>query len=250
MGNGTSHTSRKQFQIGRYQTIPVTLADGSVAYLLLDNKGRVINILMAKDASGNVVDLRVDSVGRVVSRLTSVDGSANILDVLLDSGGRIVSLLSAQNDNETVDLLRVDSSRSLHTTHSSDLMNISVVTPGVAYANGTNALCLAAPTAETYEIEIVSVWISAKAAGDFYLVVDNLGVTPRSTTNNTFDLVGIKGDGVTDTCDVVWGAFFAAQGRGATGGEYHTDCGLSNELYLIAPNVDYNIVVAWLNEIP
>jgi len=188
--------------IGRYLTTPVTLADGTIGYILTDSQGRVVN------------------------------------------------LLSARNDDGDTDLLRVDSSRSLHTTHSSDLMNIAVTAPGVAYANGVNALCIAAPTDETYELELVSVWIAAKAAGDFYLVADNLGVTPGSTTVNAFDLVGIKGDGVTDTADVVWAAFFAAQGRGATGGEYHTDCGLANELYLIAPAIDYNIVIAWLNEIP
>ena len=187
--------------IGKYRTVPVDLADGGVGYILLDRKGRVIN------------------------------------------------LLSARDDDEDAILLKVDSNESLHTTHSQSLKSLAVTSPGVAYANGVNALCLAKP-ASGREVEIVSLWIAAKAASDFYLVCSELGVDPGSTTNHTFDLVGIKGDGVTDTSDVVWAAFFAAQGRGATGGEYHFDGGLNCEIYLIAPDVDYSLVLTWLEEIP
>ena len=169
--------------------------------------------------------------------------------ILLDRNGRVVNLLTAREDNEDVQFLTTDSNSSLHTTHSQSLKSVAVTSPGVAYANGVNALCLVSPVSGR-EVEIVSLWMAAKAAGDFYLVVKNLGLSPGDTTNNAFDLVGIKGDGVTDTSDVIWAAFFAAQGRGATGGEYHFDCGCDCELYLIAPDIDYNIVVSWLEEVP
>ncbi len=169
--------------------------------------------------------------------------------ILLDRQGRVVNLISARDDNEDAILLTVDSNESLHTTHSQNLKSMAVTSPGIAYANGVNALCLANPP-EGYEIEIVSLWIAAKAASDFYLVCSELGVDPGSTTNYTFDLVGVKGDGITDTSDAIWAAFFAAQGRGATGGEYHFDGGLNCEIYLIAPDVDYSFVITWLEEIP
>ena len=198
MGGETSHTTKL---VGKYRSIPIDLADGGVGYILLDSKGRVVN------------------------------------------------LLTARNDNADATFLTVDSNSSLHTTHSQSLQSISVTSPGVAYANGVNALCLANPESGR-EIEILSLWIAAKAAGDFFLVASELGVDPGSTSNHTFDLIGIKGDGVTDTSDVIWAAFFAAQGRGATGGEYHFDCGGDRELYLIAPNIDYSIVITWLEETP
>ena len=204
MGRGTSHTTPKAVEdslVGKYSKVPITLADGKLEYLLLDNKGRVIN------------------------------------------------LLTARNDDNDATVLTVDSNSSLHTTPSQNLKSVAVTSPGVAYANGVNALCLVSP-ASGREVEIVSLWIAAKAAGDFYLVVDELGVSPGSTTANIFDLVGIKGDGVTDTSDVIWAAFFAAQGRGATGGEHHFDCGLNCEIYLIAPDIDYSFVITWLEEIP
>ena len=198
MGGETSHTTKL---VGKYRSIPIDLADGGVGYILLDKKGRMINLIAARD------------------------------------------------DNSDAVLLTVDSNRSLHTTHSQSLQSISVTSPGVAYANGVNALCLANPESGR-EIEILSLWIAAKAAGDFYLVCAELGVAPGSTTNHTFDLIGIKGDGITDTSDVTWAAFFAAQGRGATGGEYHFDGGVNCEIYLIAPDIDYNFVITWLEEIP
>ncbi len=198
MGGETSHTTKL---VGKYRSIPIDLADGGVGYILLDSKGRVVN------------------------------------------------LLTARNDNADATFLTVDSNSSLHTTHSQSLQSISVTSPGVAYANGVNALCLANPESGR-EIEILSLWIAAKAAGDFYLVCAELGVAPGSTTNHTFDLIGIKGDGITDTSDVIWSAFFAAQGRGATGGEYHFDGGVNCEIYLIAPDIDYNFVITWLEEIP
>ncbi len=169
--------------------------------------------------------------------------------ILLDRQGRVINLLSARDDNAEAVLLTVDSNSSLHTTHSQSLQSLAVISPGVAYANGVNVLCLAQPESGK-EIEILSLWIAAKAAGDFYLVCAELGVNPGSTTNHTFDLIGLKGDGVTDTSDAIWAAFFAAQGRGATGGEYHFDSGLNCEIYLIAPNVDYSLVVTWLEEVP
>ena len=204
MGRGTSHTTPKAVEdslVGKYSKVPITLADGELEYLLLDSKGRVVN------------------------------------------------LLTARNDNADATFLTVDSNSSLHTTHSQSLKSVAVTSPGVAYANGVNALCLVSP-ASGREVEIVALWIAAKAAGDFYLVVKNLGVSPGITTDYTFDLVGIKGDGVTDTSDVIWAAFFAAQGRGATGGEYHFDCGCDCELYLIAPDIEYSIVITWLEETP
>ncbi len=201
MVGGTSHTSPPINLVGKYRSVPITLADGETGYLLLDSQGRIINLLTARD------------------------------------------------DNEDTDFLTVDSNRSLHTTHSQGLHSVAVTSPGVAYANSVNAICLANP-ASGREIEIVSLWIAAKAAGDFYLVCAELGVSPGSTTNHVFDLIGIKGDGVTDTSDVIWAAFFAAQGRGATGGEYHFDGGMNCEVYLLAPNIDYSFVITWLEEIP
>ena len=205
----TSHTTRPETaadpgveKVGQYQATPVTLPDGSITYLITDEKGHPISVIAGVNDDGAVQKLSVDGLGN------------------------------------------------LHMTHAHALKSLSVVSPGVAYANGVNALCLDAPPDETREIEIVSIWISAKAAGDFYIVTRDLDVDPGSTSNYTFDLVGVRGDGVTDTSDVVWASFFAAQGRGATGGEYHFDCGAGREIYLIAPDIDYNLVISWLDERP
>jgi len=85
-------------------------------------------------------------------------------------------------------------------------------------------------------------------AGDLYLVADNLGNLPRTTTTNTFDLVGIKGDYVTSTSDVVWASFLGNTGKGDTGGDFHFDLTAGKELYLIAPDITYNLVVTWIQE--
>lgn len=191
----------------------------------------------------------VEKVGQYqATPVTLPDGSVTFL--ITDSKGYLISVIAGVNNDGEVQKLSVDGLGNLHMTHAHSLQSLSVVTPGVAYANGVNALCLAAPPDETREIEIVSIWISAKAAGDFYIVTRDLDVDPGSTSAYAFDLIGIRGDGVTDTSDVVWASFFAAQGRGATAGEYHFDCGAGREIYLIAPNIDYNIVLNWLEERP
>lgn len=194
-------------------------------------------------------DPGVEKVGQYqATPVTLPDGSITYL--ITDSKGYLISVMSGVNDDGEVQKLTLDGLGNLHITHAHALKSLSVVTPGVAYANGVNALCVAAPPDETREIEIVSIWISAKAAGDFYIVTRDLDIDPGSTTNYTFDLVGIRGDGVTATSDVVWAAFFAAQGRGTTAGEFHFDCGAGREIYLIAPDIDYNVVVGWLDERP
>lgn len=169
--------------------------------------------------------------------------------LLIDAQGRVLNLLVARDDNEDPQLLKSDTERNLHITHAHNIKSVSVTSPGVAYVNGTNALCLVAPTSNR-EVEIVSVRISTKAAGDFYICARNLGNSLGDTTTYTFDLSGIKGDGVTDTCDCIWAMLLTAAGRGATGGEYVFDCGCDCELYLIAPDVDYSLTVSWLIEVP
>ena len=193
-----SHTTGSP-ERGKYQVTPLLLADGSVAYLLLDDYGR-----------------------------------------------QIVRPKTINHQDEIVDL-QSDHYANLHVTHAKNLRSITVTSPGVEYANGVNALCIATPEDPEHELELLGVYLSTKTAGDFYLVADNLGLSPGETTGNTFDLVGIYGDGVTNTCDVLWAAFLANNARGVTGGDFHEDLGLDVELYLIAPNVSYTITVMWMD---
>ena len=192
------HTTGKP-ERGKYVATPLLLADGSVAYLLLDNYGR-----------------------------------------------QIVRPKTINHQDEVVDF-QSDHYANLHVTHAKNLSSVTVTSPGVEYANGVNALCIATPEDPEHELELLGVYLSTKTAGDFYLVADNLGLSPGETTGNTFDLVGIYGDGVTNTCDVLWAAFLANNARGVTGGDFHEDLGLDVELYLIAPNVTYTITVMWMD---
>ena len=203
-----SSTSKAVFA-GKYQATPVTLSDGSIAYILLDDKGRIY------------------------ARIAGVDDTTDTLHTI--ETGNVVSLDGIRH-------------YAIRTAHSHGLNSISVTSPGLAYANGANSLCLAAPTAETLSVEVENVYISAKAVGDFYLVVGNLDVAIGATTANVFDLVGINGVGVVNTSDVVWAFFNAAAGKGAAAGAMHFDLTVGHELYLIAPNIAYNIVVTWIQE--
>ena len=169
--------------------------------------------------------------------------------VLLDEKGRTLSLVQIIDDEGNLTTLKSDHQGNLHVTHAHNIQTVIVTNPGVAYVNGTNALCLAKPSTEDHQLELVSIYLSTNVAGTFYLVSDNLGLNPGATTDNTFDLVGIKGDGVTDTCDVIWATFLANQRRGVTGGEFHIDLLNGEELYLIAPDVLYNLVINWIEEI-
>ena len=168
--------------------------------------------------------------------------------VLLDQKGRIVTRGTVVDDDLTVSSLLSDHQGNLHVTHAHNIQSISVTNPGVAYVNGTNALCLAKPSAEDHQLELVSIYLSTNVSGSFYLVSGNLDIDPGSTTDNTFDLAGIRGDGVTRTCDVIWATFLANQRRGTTQGEFHWDLLDGEELYLIAPDVLYNLTVNWLEE--
>ncbi len=197
MGGGTRSTLKL---IGKYFENPSDLAEGVPAYVLLDQKGRIISQVSILDDDGELVSLRADHQGN------------------------------------------------LHVTHAHNIQNISVTNPGVAYANGVNALCLGTPSDEDHWIELVSIYLSTNVSGSFYLVSGNLGLTGGATTDNTFDLAGMRGDGLTDTCDVIWATFLANQRRGVTGGEFHWDLPAGEELYLIAPNELYNIVVNWIEE--
>jgi len=176
-----------------------------------------------------------------------VDGAPTY--ILTDIKGRILSRVQIVDDYGNVTSLRADHQGNLHVTHAHNLQSIMVNQPGVAYVNGVNALCIAVPSDEDHQIEIVNIYLSTDTAGSFYLVIADLGLTPGATTDNTFDLVGVLGDGITDTCDVAWAAFLAAQGRGLSSGEYHMDIGAGNELYLLAPDVDYHIHVGWIDEL-
>ena len=169
--------------------------------------------------------------------------------ILLDEKGRTLSLVQIIDDEGNLTTLKSDHQGNLHVTHAHNIQTVIVTNPGVAYVNGTNALCLAKPSTEDHQLELVSIYLSTNVAGTFYLVSDNLGLNPGATTDNTFDLVGIKGDGVTDTCDVIWATFLANQRRGVTGGEFHIDLLNGEELYLIAPDVLYNLVINWIEEI-
>ena len=196
--------------IGRYQATPAILADLAYAPALLDVQGRLY------------------------ARIAGIDDTDDTIHTF--ETGNVVDL-----DGISHYALRI--------SHSHGINAISVTTPGVAYANGANAMCLAAPTDEALCIELEAVYVSAKAVGDFYLVAANLGIAIGSTTANTFDLVGIKGSGLAvNTSDVVWAFFDAASGKSQSGGAMHFDLTDGHELYLIAPDIDYNIVVTWLQE--
>jgi len=169
--------------------------------------------------------------------------------LLTDIKGRIMSRVQILDDEGNLTALRSDHQGNLHVTHAHGLKSVMVNEPGLAYVNGVNAFCLAAPSDEDHHIEIVGVYLSTNAAGSFYLVTRNLGLTPGATTNYTFDLVGVMGTDITNTCDVAYSAFLANQGRGVTGGNYQMDMMAGRELYLIAPNVTYHIHVNYLEEL-
>jgi len=183
-----------------------------------------------------VVDKMGDSTSHTTPKTVQIkgiddtDGSTHVLDA-----GNVVDLNGKKHHG-------------LRTSHTHGLNSIAVTSPGVAYANGANALCIAAPTNEAYIVELEAIFLSVKVAGDFYLVAANLGNLPGTTTNNVFDLVGVKADYITSTSDVVWAAFLGNTGKGDTGGDFHFDLTPGKELYLIAPNIDYNLVVTWIQE--
>ncbi len=197
IGSGSRSTLKPP---GKYFLVPSDLAEGKLAYVLLDIKGRTI------------------------SRPQTVDDDGNL-----------VSLIS-------------DHQRNLHVTHAHNIQSVSVTNPGVAYANGVNALCLGKPSDEDHHLELVSVYLSTNVSGSFYIVSDDLDIDPGSTTTNTFDLAGIRGNGVTQTCDVIWATYLANQRRGTTGGEFHWDLPAGEELYFIAPNELYTLVINWIEE--
>jgi len=126
-----------------------------------------------------------------------------------------------------------------------EIKSVLVNQPGVAYAQSVNALCLIAPEHEGHHLEVMGVYLSTKAAGDFYLVVANLGVAAGSTTDNTFDLIGVRGTDIADTSDVVWAAFLANTSKGGTEGAYEMELNAGYEIYLIAPDVDYNLHITY-----
>ncbi len=168
--------------------------------------------------------------------------------VLLDEKGRVLSRGQLIDDDGIVTSLISDHQGNLHVTHAHNIQTVSVTNPGVAYVNGTNALCIAKPSDEAHQIELVSIYLSTNVAGSFYLVSDDLDIDPGSTTANTFDLAGMRGNGMVQTCDVIWATFLANQRRGVTGGEFHWDLPNGEELYLIAPDVLYSLVVNWIEE--
>jgi len=197
MGDGSRSTLKL---MGKYFAVPPTLVDGVPAYILLDEKGRIVNITQVIDDHGNYTTL------------------------LADHGGN------------------------LHTAGPHGVQAAMVNEPGLAYVNGANALCLAAPSDEDHHIEILGVYLSTNAAGSFYLCARNLGIAPGATSAYTFDLVGVMGDDITRTTDVVYAAFLANQGRGVTGGNYKINMLDGEELYLLAPDVTYHIHVNYTDE--
>lgn len=251
---------------GRYQASPVTLSDGSVGYVLLDAQGRIVTYIgryqaaPATLADGDSSQPLLDSLSRLVALTGMYQASPTTLadlayaPPLLDSEGRLITLISGvcpDGETRTVELAHNIPSAgtnayALRTTHMAGLKSVSVCDPGVAYANGVNSLCLAAPSVETTELEIENIYLSSKAAGDFYICCRNLGIAPGATTNYTFDLVGILGDGITNTADVLWATFLGATGKGLTGGDFHFDIGPGCELYLIAPDITYDLVITWI----
>jgi len=168
--------------------------------------------------------------------------------ILLDEKGRIKSLVQVIDDHGDYTPLLADHSGNLHTAGPHGVLAAMVNEPGVAYANGVNALCLAAPSDEDHHLELLGIYLSTNAAGSFYLCSRNLGIAPGATTNYTFDLVGVMGDGLTRSMDVVYAAFLANQGRGVTGGNYKVNLASGEELYLLAPDVTYHIHVNYMEE--
>ena len=168
--------------------------------------------------------------------------------ILLDVKGRPISIVLSEDDHGVYRTLRSDHSGNLHTAGPHGIQSAMVNEPGVAYVNGTNALCLAAPEDEDHHLELLGVYLSTNAAGSFYLCARNLGIAPGATSAYTFDLVGVMGDDLTRSCDVVYSAFLANQGRGVTGGQYKMNMLDGEELYLLAPNVTYHIHVTYMDE--
>ena len=190
----------------------------------------------------------VEKVGQYqATPVTLPDGSVTFL--ITDSKGYLISVIAGVDDDGVVQKLKVDHLGNLHVTHPHETKSVMVNEPGLAYANGVNALCIAAPSDEDHYLELVGIYLSTNAAGSFYLVVADLGLTPGTTTANLFDLVGVMGSDITDTCEVAWAAFLANQGRGVTGGNYLMDLMAGYELYLIAPNEDYHIHVNYLDQL-
>jgi len=186
--------------MGKYFAVPPTLVDGVPSYILLDEKGRIVNITKVIDDHGNYTTLLADHAGN------------------------------------------------LHTAGPHGVKAAMVNEPGLAYANGVNALCLAAPSDEDHHIEILGVYLSTNAAGSFYLCARNLGIAPGATSAYTFDLVGVMGDQMTRSTDVIYASFLANQGRGTTGGNYKMNMMDGEELYLLAPDVTYHIHVNYMEE--
>ena len=186
--------------MGKYFAIPPDITEGVPAYILLDDKGRIINITQVIDDHGNYTTLLADHSGN------------------------------------------------LHTAGPHGVKAAMVNEPGLAYANGVNALCLAAPSDEAHHLELLGIYLSTNAAGSFYLCARNLGIAPGATSAYTFDLVGVMGDDLTRTTDVIYASFLANQGRGTTGGNYKMNMLNGEELYLLAPNVTYHIHVNYVDE--
>lgn len=164
----------------------------------------------------------------------------------LDKLQTVINRNMAIDDGGIYQALRVDSEENLHVSHEHNIQTITITNPGLAYANSTNALCIAVTPTEAEEIEIISIYISTKAVGDFYLVAKDLDIAAGGTTSNNFDLIGIFGDGIADTSEVVWAYFNHANGRSQSQGGYHNDMGDGKELYLIAPDTVYSITVNYL----
>ncbi len=175
-----------------------------------------------------------------------VDGAPTYC--LTDIKGRFLTRVQIVDDDGNMTSLRSDHQGNLHVTHAHNIQTLMLTNPGVAYVNGTNALCIGKPSDETHWLELVSIYISTNVSGSFYLVSADLDLTPGATTDYTFDLAGIRGNGVTRTCDVLWATFLANQRRGTTGGEYHVDLPAGEELYIIAPDELYSITINWIEE--
>ncbi len=150
--------------------------------------------------------------------------------LLTDLKGRLIARVQIEDDDGNLVSMKADHQGNLHVTHAHNIQTAIITNPGVAYINGTNALCLGTPSDEAHWLELVSIYLSTNVAGSFYIVSANLGLTGGATTPNTFDLAGIRGDGITRTCDVIWATFLANQGRGTTGEEFHIDLPAGEEL--------------------
>ena len=192
-------------------------------------------------------DPGVEKVGQYqATPVTLPDGSVTYL--LTDIRGRLISIVQSEDDHGVYRPLRSDHDGNLHVAGPHGIQAAMVNEPGLAYANGVNALCLAAPVDEDHHLELIGVYLSTNAAGSFYLVAGNLGIAPGATSNYTFDLVGVMGTDLTRDMDVVWAAFLANQGRGVTGGNFHMDLMAGEELYLLAPDVTYHVHINYLDE--